>query len=47
MSDSLTYSADDLRGFAQEALENGDFDTARDLADNAQDTEAEEAQGND
>lgn len=44
MSD-LTYSADELRDFAQEAIDNGDFDTARDLADNAQDTE--EAQGND
>lgn len=42
MSD-LTYSADDLRGFAQEAIDSGDFDTARDLADNAKDTE--EAQG--
>ncbi len=37
----LTFSADGLRELAAEALEDGDFEGARALADNASDTEAE------
>lgn len=44
MSD-FTYSADDLRELAEEALENGDFDGAIALADNASETEAAENSG--
>lgn len=35
----LTYSVDDLRGLAEEALERGDIDGAIALAENASDTE--------
>lgn len=41
----FTYSSDDLRELAEEALENGDFDGALALADNANETEAAESSG--
>ena len=41
----FTYSSDDLRELAEEALEDGDFDGALALADNANETEAAEGSG--
>lgn len=43
-SEDLTYSSQDLRDAADEALEKGDFEGAIALAENAQDTDQAEAQ---
>lgn len=43
MPADLTFSADDLRELAIEALESGDIETAQALAQNAEDTEEVES----
>lgn len=45
MSSNLTYSSAELREMAAEAVEQGQFDVAIALADNAKDTEEEESRG--
>lgn len=39
--DNLTYSSEDLKELSLEALEQGDYETARNLAENAEDTAEE------